>query len=86
MMFLYFWHGYIRNGIIDFQWSLSLLFVWEIKVNGNWVGEEYSNYFTLIKEAKNQISDGYCPVCLEGFMEIVHREQLKEKIWDEDWE
>ena len=48
----------------------------KIKVNGNWVGEEYYDYEKLVNDAGNQISDGYCPKCLEEFQEKIKLRKL----------
>lgn len=49
----------------------------KIKVNDNWVGEEYSDYRKLVENAGNQISDDYCPECLKGFQEEMRLRRLK---------
>ena len=48
----------------------------KIKVNDNWVGEEYSNYRSVIEKTDNQISDDYCPKCLKNVIEESKRIRL----------
>jgi hypothetical protein len=48
----------------------------KIKINGNWVGEEYSDYEKIVSDAGNQISDGYCLECLEEFQEKIRLRKL----------
>lgn len=48
----------------------------KIKVNDNFVGEEYSDYHELVENAGNQISDDYCPECLEEFKEEIKLRKL----------
>lgn len=48
----------------------------KIRINNNWVGEEYSDYKKLVINANNQISDGYCPKCLKDFLEENKRRKL----------
>ena len=48
----------------------------KIKVYGNWVGEEYSNYSSIVKNAGRGISDDYCPICLKEFLEENKKRKL----------
>ena len=48
----------------------------KIKVNGNWVGEEYPDYNSIVEKAENKISDDYCPTCLKYFLEENKKRKL----------
>ena len=51
----------------------------KIKVNENWVGEEYSHYNSTVENAGEEISSEYCPKCLKVNQEET---RLRKLVWN----